>query len=440
MMDFLPINSEPVVGALTTADPYAPGWDGAYGDLYQLSGVTSGQSVAISLNSNDFDAWLEVFETSTGEVIAADDDAGGAPNAQLQFTPQLGESYVVSATTYNPGETGNYTLSATSIDSFDSNYGYGLVDAAAAVASATGQTSLFPEMSDFGGTDWGLDMVNAPEVWNQGYTGEGITVAVLDSSVDYTHTDLDGNIWSNSDEVFGNGIDDDSNGYVDDVLGWDFVDGDNDPMDLDGHGTHVAGTIAAENDGFSATGVAYNTTIMPVRVTGALQDLDAMLADGIDYAVANGADILSMSLGNFPGDPLMPLTQAALDIAREAGVVAVMASGNERLSHNATRPIEPASYAGNDLGIAVGAVDFNERLGDFSNPAGSTPLDFVVAPGIEVFSTTPNNTYDYKNGTSMATPHVSGVAALVLSANPYLTPAEVESIITGTANPTGVTV
>lgn len=323
---------------------------------------------------------------------------------------------------------------------FNPSYGYGRVDAAAATAAAVGRPGLLPAVVDLGSTDWGLDQVKAPEVWGQGYTGAGITIAVLDSGIDYTHPDLDHNLWINSDELFGNGLDDDGNGYVDDLIGWDFANGDNLPLDSYGHGTHIAGTIAAENNGIGTTGVAYNAPIMPVQVLGETptQGADATLAAGINYAVANGADILNLSLEITTGDPPMPLTQAALVAARQAGLVTVMASGNEG-QQGATAPVKPAAYAANDLGIAVGAVDISGQLADFSNPAGSAPLDFVVAPGVDVYSTVPGNLYGNGSGTSMAAAYVSGVAALVLSANPLLAPSEVESLLTATADPTGFT-
>jgi subtilisin len=221
---------------------------------------------------------------------------------------------------------------------------------AKAVASAIAW-SPFADVPDLGGTQWELDMIKAPEVWAQGFTGQGVTVAVLDTGVDYTHPDLQANIWQNPGEIAGNGLDDDQNGFVDDIRGWSFVDDDsNDPMDSDQHGTHVAGTIAAGNNGFGVTGVAYDAKIMPIRVIDGRDDnypqrFDANVAAGIRYAVQNGARVINMSLGNYIGDPVMVQTRTALQEAFQAGVVAVMASGNER-QEGATRPIEPAYCRG----------------------------------------------------------------------------------------------
>ena len=308
---------------------------------------------------------------------------------------------------------------------YNSVYGYGLVDAAAALSSITGET-VFPDVQDLGGNFWGLDAVNAPEVWAQGYTGKDTLVAVIDTGIDYTHVDLDNNIWLNENELPNNGIDDDGNGYVDDLYGWDFVDNDNIPLDLHGHGTHVAGTIAAENNSFGVTGVAYDAKIMTVRVfnqNGSATYAD--IADGIIYAVDNGADIINLSFGG----GYSVSVEAAGEYAIEQGVAIVMSAGN----NSALSPIYPARHA-EDWGIAVGAIDKNGQKASFSNNAGITPLDYVVAPGVDILSTFPDDRYAYASGTSMAAPHVSGVAALALSANPNLVPAEIESLLIETAD------
>lgn len=314
---------------------------------------------------------------------------------------------------------------------FNSRYGYGLIDASAAVAGAIASPAPLQEVPDRFGDNWGLDTIRAPEVWNAGHTGTGVVVAVVDSGVDYTHPDLANNIWRNLDEIPDNGIDDDANGFVDDAIGWDFVDGDRDPMDAIGHGTHIAGTIAAADDGFGITGVAPGAQIMPVRVLdseGAAAPNE--VATGIYYAVDSGADIINLSLGGyFPSPP----EEEAIQFAVERGAVVVMAAGN---SYGSV-PAYPAYYA-KDNGIAVGAVNSAGNLVSFSNRAGSVPLDYVDAPGQSIYSTTPNNTYSWFDGTSMAAPHVSGTAALMLSANPFLSVEQVESILIDTANPDAV--
>ncbi|MBM81290.1 MAG: hypothetical protein CMJ78_11965 [Planctomycetaceae bacterium] len=314
---------------------------------------------------------------------------------------------------------------------FNADYGSGLVNANAAVSLALGFTNQFGDEPTFGGSnDWNINMVQAPEVWAQGYTGAGMTVAVIDTGVDYRHVDLDNNVWVNMGEVAGDGIDNDGNGYVDDVNGWDFVSDDNLPLDENGHGTHVAGSIAAERNGFGATGVAYDANIMPIRVldaSGSGSSLDVAL--GIRYAASNGADVINLSLGGGFSSSIFN----AIQFAASQGSIVVMASGNE----GASLPSFPARHA-DQFGIAVGAVNINNNTASFSNGAGTGTLDYVVAPGVTVFSTIPGNSFANFSGTSMATPHVAGVAALVKQANSSLSAAEYENIIVSTAVSNGV--
>lgn len=308
---------------------------------------------------------------------------------------------------------------------YDFSSGYGLINAAAAVGKAVGQ-SPFADVPDLGGNNWGADLVKAPEVWAKGYTGKGVVVAVLDVGVDYNHDDLKDNIWTNPKEIAGNGKDDDGDGYVDDVHGWNFVDNNNDVLDRKGHGTHVSGTIAGENNGFGVTGIAYDAKIMPIKV---LNDEGAgsytSITKGIYYAVDHGANVINLSLGGGSGDDTM---QKALEYASNKGVVVVMAAGND----GSFQPGYPARYA-DKSGIAVGAVDKNNNMPDFSNRAGINPLTYVTAPGVNVYSTVPGNKYASYSGTSMATPHVAGVVALMLSANHNLTPDQVRQILSETA-------
>ena len=366
------------------------------------------------------------------ELLGSDYALAGA-SGEINFFNLTPGDYYVGVYSYFDYKNYNLDLAATPATGFSSNYGYGLVDANAAVARAFNSPVKFPEVPNLGGNDWARDMVNAPEVWQGGITGNGIVVAVVDTGVDYTHLDLDANIWQNADEIPNNRIDDDRNGYIDDIRGWDFVWNDNNPMDFLGHGTHVAGAIAAEQNGFHITGVAPNAKIMPVRV------LDFWgygnpdnIAAGIRYAADNGADIINYSAGGwFPQSQV----EDAIQYATNKGVVVVMSAGNDGFY----QPDYPANNA-DRLGIAVGGIDENGRIADFSNRAGSRPLDYVVAPGVDIVSTVPYNTYESYDGTSMAAPHVAGVAALVLNANPNLTPAQVEQILTSTANSNGITV
>ncbi|MDJ0509055.1 MAG: S8 family serine peptidase [Crocosphaera sp.] len=332
---------------------------------------------------------------------------------------------------------GNYYLFASiavasfnlnpSLDSYSIKSGYGLINAAAAVAEAINQEP-FADVPDLGGDSWGADLVKAPEVWNAGYTGEGVVVAVLDTGVDRNHNDLKDNIWKNTGEIAGNGIDDDENGFVDDVYGWNFASDHNDTLDVHSHGTHVAGTIAGIKNDFGVTGIAYDAQIMPVKVLG--DDGSGSyegVAQGIRYAADNGADVINMSLGgSYDSDAV----RLAVEYAANKGVIVVSAAGND--SDTTTMGHYPAAYA-TEWGLAVGAVDDNNNMAYFSNHVGETKLSYITAPGVDVLSTTPNNSYDSYSGTSMAAPHVAGVIALMLEANPYLTDAQVRQIVAATA-------
>ncbi|NCQ90497.1 MAG: S8 family serine peptidase [Microcystis aeruginosa LG13-03] len=395
-------------------------------DYYRFSlGTTSDFSLNLTGLSADADVSLL---DSNGSVITSSTNGS---NISESITRQLSAgTYYVRVYPYSGSTNYNLSLSATTATvtpGYSAISGYGLVNAARAVAGALNQ-SPFANVPTFGGAnDWGVNLVNAPEAWASGYTGQGIVVAVLDTGVDRNHADLAGNIWTNAGEIANDGLDNDSNGYVDDVYGWNFANGNNNTLDGNSHGTHVAGTIAAANNGFGATGVAYNSRIMPVKVlSDSGSGTYSGVAQGIRYAVDNGADVINMSLGGGSTDSAV---QSALQYASSRGVIVVMAAGNE----GAAQPGYPASSA-TSWGLAVGAVDSSNQMASFSNRAGSnSSMSYVTAPGVQVYSTLPNGGYGFLSGTSMATPHVAGVVALMLSANPNLTDAQVRQIITTTA-------
>lgn len=250
--------------------------------------------------------------------------------------------------------------------------------------------------------------------------GKGTVVAVIDTGVDYTHKDLADNIWVNEGEIPGNGIDDDGNGYVDDVHGVDFVDGDSDPMDEHGHGTHVAGIIAMTPGNGGGVGVAYGAKIMCVRAgqaNGSFASSD--IAKAIKYAADNGADVINMSFG---GTGRSYLVESALQDAFPSCVL-VAAAGNDGLPTNDamlagylfTEDIYPAGYK---YVLGVMATDNNKSLASFSNwdfAEGSGCEYEMAAPGVNIYSTLPGNRYACWSGTSMATPNVAATAAILRS-------------------------
>ncbi len=281
-----------------------------------------------------------------------------------------------------------------------------------------------PAASFFGTSlDWNLNAVNAPEAWQAGYTGEGVVVAVIDTGVNISHTDLDDNIWVNTGEIAGDGIDNDGNGYVDDIHGWNFVGNNANVSDDNGHGTHVAGTIGAERNGFGATGVAPDSTILPIKVLNQQgSGLVNSIARGIRYAVDNGADIVNLSLGG----GFSSVIASAISYAASNDVLVVAAAGNE----GASTPTNPASLSSRyDNLLSVGAFGSNGRIAGFSNGVGNSGAVQVDAPGVNVYSTAANGGFAFLSGTSMATPHAAGIAALTLSANSNLTASSLRNII-----------
>lgn len=250
--------------------------------------------------------------------------------------------------------------------------------------------------------------------------GKGTVVAVIDTGVDYTHKDLADNIWVNEGEIPGNGIDDDGNGYVDDVYGVDFVDGDSDPMDEHGHGTHVAGIIAMTPGNGGGVGVAYGAKIMCVRAgqaNGSFASTD--IAKAIKYAADNGADVINMSFG---GTGRSYLVESALQDAFPSCVL-VAAAGNDGLP---TTDAKSAGYllneniypAGYKYVLGVMATDNNQSLAYFSNwdfIEGQNCEYEMAAPGVNIYSTLPGNRYACWSGTSMAAPNVAAAAAILRS-------------------------
>lgn len=286
---------------------------------------------------------------------------------------------------------------------------------------------------------WSLPLMKLPQAWAIEKGNPNVVIAIIDSGIDYRHHDLAPKTWTNPGEVPENGLDDDGNGYVDDVHGWDFTDapnlqaegdykeGDNEPIDESGHGTHVAGIAGAMPDnGIGIAGVAWHCPLMPVRAglslggSSRMQDDDSAAA--IVYAVDNGASIINMSWGSARRSFVI---QDAIDYAYARGAILIAAAGNSQKA----MAIFPAAYR---KVIAVASTEQHQQRFYQSNFGASVDIG---APGNVILSTQINNNYRLLTGTSMAAPHVAGVAALIRAKRPALTQEEVRHILITTADP-----
>jgi subtilisin family serine protease len=256
---------------------------------------------------------------------------------------------------------------------------------------------------------WGLERINAPEAWRTTQGNESVIVAVLDSGIDRSHPSLEGRLWSNLGEIPHNNIDDDQNGYVDDIHGWDFQDGDADSLsgtNIYKHGTFTAGLIAALSNETGIAGVAPNVVLMDVRILDSGNRFKyrewPQLTSAIYYAMDNGADVINLSIFSNERPP-NTFHQAIIE-AVEAGIIIVGATGN-----NSSSVQYPGKY--NEV-IAVSAIDKDNQIAIYSNSGIETEF---AAPGSDVESLLPNNGFGTSSGTSWATAHVSGAVALLLS-------------------------
>ena len=285
------------------------------------------------------------------------------------------------------------------------------------------------------GQTWGTPDadIDAERAWDIG-TGDSVIVGVMDTGVDTAHVDLMGNIWTNPGEIPDNSIDDDSNGYVDDLHGWDFVNNDNGPIDDNSHGTHVSGTIAAVgNNGTGVTGVCWSAKIMALKICDASGNYcyTSSAIGALEYATKMGAKLTSNSWVGYYSQAL----KDAIDSTGAHGMLCIAAAGNNK-SNNDVTPLYPASYNLDNI-IAVAATGDKDNLASFSN-YGQITVD-LGAPGVGILSTIPpalgSGNYSYGDGTSMATPHVSGTATLLWSKYPTLTHLQVKERIMNSVDP-----
>lgn len=264
---------------------------------------------------------------------------------------------------------------------------------------------------------YGMDKIAAPQAWDENIDCSSVVVAVIDTGMDYTHPDLTANIWTNPGEIPDNGVDDDSNGYVDDVHGWNFVNNSNEVMDDNGHGTHVSGIIGAVgNNGTGVAGVAWNVKIMPIKTLNA--NGQGYVSDSIKAVQYANSMMVPISNNSYGGGDYSSLFADAIS---QGDSLFVAASGNDS-SNNDYQPHYPSNYKSANI-LSVASTDENDQLSYFSNYGSQTV--HIAAPGSNIYSTLPNNRYGYMSGTSMAAPFVTGATAVIIAQEPSLTTAEI---------------
>ena len=347
------------------------------------------------------DVAFESSLTSEGVFEVVVDSGARHQHLKSTFSAMDGFKYVEPNMVYHLQETPN-----------DPDFGelYGLHN--------TGQT---------GGTD-DAD-IDAPEAWDISTGSRDVVLGVTDTGVDYNHPDLVDNMWMNPGEIAGDGIDNDDNGYVDDVYGWDFINDDSDPMDTHSHGTHVAGTIAATgNNGEGVVGVNWESSIMAIQIfTGSGSTNSTAIINAINYATMmreNGVNLRAVN-HSWGGGGFSQTLMDSIEGNANEDILFIAAAGNNGRNTDSS-PFYPASYDVENI-VAVASSDHNDNRSGFSN-FGTASTD-LAAPGSNVYSTEPGGTYGFKSGTSMAAPQVTGAVGLVLSVYSDLSGSEVVELL-----------
>jgi len=407
--------------------------------------------------SSDWISGIDVLGLVPFQVSFRLTDSGTTPlgniTGQAVLSNQFGQlidAFAIDSFSLNPG--GSQTLVISSRWSFQQTGIYlieialdlgggNLISNSLAFRILPVRLPLAPPSSSFGEglmtlyqqpVSWGLLRIAAPDAWMITHGRSDIVVAVIDTGIDTSIPQLAESMWVNPGEIAGNGRDDDGNGYVDDIHGWDFRDGDYSSLigtDLHWHGTFVAGIIAAQPGEVPIVGVAPGVKIMDVRFLDSNNTFSSrdwnMFVEAIDYAVDNGADIINMSV-YANGNPPSTL-QSAIHRAVQSGVVIIGISGNT----GQTGVLYPGKY--NDV-IAVAATTEDDLHASFST---SGPEVSLCAPGDGITSFVPGGQTSTRSGTSFAAPHVTGTLALILSAYPSLSPSQAVDILMGSLTDLG---
>jgi len=276
---------------------------------------------------------------------------------------------------------------------------------------------------------WGLNQIHAPLAWSNSTGDSSMIVGIIDSGIDYNHQDLQTNIWTNTSEIPNNGLDDDNNGYIDDIHGWDFCNNDNDPMDDFGHGTHIAGIIGAVgNNSIGITGVNWSCKMASLKFLNSSGNGEiSNMISALEYAITNNIKITNNSYGRECCECFSQAEYDAIQLASDSNIVFTASAGNKGHSNDFNfsfqHPSYPASYDIANI-ISVASNNLDDELSLFSN-FGEISVD-LSAPGESIYSTLPGNSYGIKSGTSMSTPYVVGAIANIWQLHPQLSNIEIK--------------
>ncbi len=424
--------------------------------------LKSEQAGQVGFGQNPDKAWLAEWYANRGKIVAA---TPGLPfdttSILVMFTPKTTVANIAAALKTVGGRTiqtwglvpglhhvsiANQTV-ANALATIKA-HGFAAGTIVFAEPDFLGQIGATPNDTHYG-LEWGLNNtgqtvntvvgtvnadIDAHEAWAVTTGSASVVVGMADSGIRRTHEDLGANIWTNPGETAGDRIDNDGNGLVDDTWGWDFWNNDNNPTDDNGHGTHTAGTVGAVgNNAKGIAGVCWTVRMAGLKIGSRTGSVSVSAAIGsLNYCVGKGIKVSNHSWG---GGGFSSSMSTAITNAETAGHMLVCAAGNSG-ANNDSVPFYPASYPQDNI-IAVAAISSTNGLASFSN-FGTNSVD-IGAPGVNTASCyiqrNADNVYVYLSGTSMAAPHVTGVAALVWSVNPTWTYSQVRSKILSTAKP-----